>query len=141
MRKRPKIIRTSQLKEHISKMVMEQGRDSGSIGSAVRQEAPESARSIFDAADALISLIEIFENRAQNIRECCIWEDGAWMLPEYLDSLSDTKHIEDLVQEFHVAVDRAIRSYERDNDAMAHFEKKDKILDLIARVVKRKLGK
>lgn len=133
MRKKPKIIRTSQLKEHISKMVMEQGLGSGPMGS-------EASRSIFDAADALVSIIDTLEATAQMIRRDCALGTTS-NLPEYLDGLSDTRRIERYVQDFHDSIARASLAYKDTGEDEDDYEKEYEILELVGRVVTRKLGK
>lgn len=134
MRKRPKIIRTSQLKEHISKMVMEQGLGSGPMGG-------EASRSIFDAADALVSIVDTLEAAANALRRDCA-EGTTARLPEKLDLLSDTRRIERHVQDFHDSIARAISTYEGTGEnSDDDYEKEYEILELVGRVVTRKLGK
>lgn len=135
MRKRPKIIRTSQLKEHISKMVMEQGLGSGPMGG-------EASRSIFDAADALVSIIDRLEATANALRRDCA-EGITARLPEKLDLLLDTRRIERRVQDFHDSIARASSTYEGagENRFFDDHEKEVEILDLVGRIVTRKLGK
>lgn len=132
MRKRPKIIRTSQLKEHISKMVMEQALGSGPMGSEV-------SRSIFDAADALVSIIDKLELTADSLRRDCA-EGTTSNLPEFLDGLLSTgrmRRMERRVQDFHDSIARASSAYKSSNED--DDEKEYEILELVGQIVTRKL--
>lgn len=154
MKRRPKIIRKSQLKEHISKMVMEQGYSSYDYADLERKwreedlsrrdsivSIPEAKDSIYDAADAIVSVIDYLEKEIRDLKEYCALGGGDG-ISDKLDRLSDSSRIKEYIQDLHSAVDRADAVYREEGDMDEDaFEQYHRIMGIAGKVAMRKLGK